>query len=123
MIEAQGVEARIKMLALNDAGRGRNTTHAYAKSGKTISFPMHAKYTNELVNSFLKSIVASLIPRINMHMGVVILPKSEMESLARSGSHLEAPMMYKGSATRIEKNVGFMMAAFGDMYFLSCVRQ
>ena len=63
---------------------------AYAKSGKTMSFPMHAKYTNEFVKSFLKSIVARRIPKINMHIGVVIFPRSPMLSFRIVGIQFDA---------------------------------
>ena len=123
IIDAQGVAARINMLALNEAGSGKNSTQTYAKSGKTMSFPIHAKYTKLLVKSFLKSIVARRIPRMNMHMGVVILPRSPMLSFKTSGSQFDAPKRYSGKATRKEIAVGLTSAALTEIYFLSCVRQ
>ena len=83
----------------------KNTT-ANANNGNTINLPAHTKYTKGFVNSFLKSIVASLIPSINMHTGVVILPSSDIASVTSVGSLLIAPVMYRGIAITNEKNAG-----------------
>ena len=88
MTEAQGVPERIKMLYLRTGSTGRKYTRANENSGNTRSFIKQMKYTNGVVKSFFGSIAESLIPRIIIHTGVVIVPRRLIDVTAWVGRYL-----------------------------------
>ena len=63
------------------------------------------------------------MPSIIIQSGVVMLLKSDMPLISKSGIYCLTPKKYSGKATKTPNVVGFKIADLSVIYFLSLVRQ
>ena len=79
IIAPDGIPQSINKLDLNVSSKnGRNLTTRKTHSGKIISFIATARYVSGRIKSFLNGTDASLNPKTNIHIGVVVSAKIDI---------------------------------------------